>query len=357
MSRNTRANSIDERLYTATDHDNFIKRSKKHNAIPEEDTFHTPNQTDSPTTLFTQETNKRDLSSEFDEISIEMSTISYADIKDLIPKFDGEKKSLDEFIQIVDSLASQLTEEKDKKLFNLSVRSHLTNRAFNSIRHLQVATWAQIRQSLKDKLNPLDATTCYNALTHAKQTQNESITDFAMKVETLLTNLNRSSTIDANEETRKFVQTNNEKLAKRAFENGIMNFQLKTLIIAKNKNTLESAIKEALDLDSSGDYSNKEKKLSKICKFCKKKGHSEEDCYKKKSKSAENTADGEDKPDKVCTFCKRKGHTVQECRTKARSKGNGHKSHDAKAHVVATEDTDNEDETVTLEDLESSNLN
>lgn len=98
--------------------------------------------------------------------------IVYKDIKDLIPKYSGERKGLDEFIQTIDALASQLTEERDKKLCNLSVKTHLKDKAFNTIRHLQNPTWEVIKQALKDKLNPLDAISCYNALTHAKQTNN-----------------------------------------------------------------------------------------------------------------------------------------------------------------------------------------
>jgi hypothetical protein len=278
-----------------------------------------------------------------------MSTISYSDIKDLIPWYDGEKaNSLDEFIQIVDSLASQLIEVKGKLLFNLSVKSHLSKKAFNSIRHLNNATWDQIKQNLKDKLNPLDATTCYNALTHAKQEQTESMTDFALRVENLLTNLNRSSTIDADQNTRKYVQTSNEKLAKRAFENGIQNFKLETLAIAKNKDTLEDAIKEVLDLDSSREYRNTEKRASgpptnvKFCGICKRRGHLETDCFKKNIKKEDAPVEHATNS-KFCKYCKKKGHEIQECR--ARERNNERKNRTRVIHAEDAEDS------VTLEEL------
>lgn len=218
-----------------------------------------------------------------------MAAITYSDLKDLIPRYDGNKNKLDEFIQTVDSLETQLTEDRDKKLFDLSVKSHLTGTAFNAIRHLKVTTWPEIKKSLKDKLNPLDATTCYTALTHVKQNQNENMTDFAIRVETLLTNLNRSSTIGAENATIKYVHASNERLAKRAFENGILNFKLKTLIIAKNQDTLERAIIEALDLDSTGEFKNYEKRNNtsnnkKFCGFCKRSNHTESECFKKNKK-------------------------------------------------------------------------
>lgn len=367
MARHTRTTSIDDVLFTAADHDKLTKRVKK---LPEvrEDAFFTPNSnTNSPQNSNNEDetsnflnTTRRNLSTEFADSKLDttileretMSSITYSDIKDVIPRYDGERaNSLDEFIQIVDSLASQLTEAKDKLLFNLSVKSHLSNKAFNSIRHLNNATWEQIKQNLKDKLNPLDATTCYNALTHAKQGQSESMTDFALRVENLLTNLNRSSTIDADETTRRYVQTNNEKLAKRAFENGILNFKLKTLSIAINKNTLEDAIKEVLDLDSSGEYRNTEKRVTgpptnaKFCIICKRKGHVETDCFKKVNIKKEDEPIEHATNNKFCKYCKKKGHEIQECQ--AREKNNERKN---RTRVVHTEETD-DDDSVTLEEL------
>lgn len=395
-SRLTRANSVDSKLYTTKDLEQLLKKNRQQK-IDEEEKFYsplklnspnliragnappgeTPLQTENatPTAAYTETATTSAASTENTNISTEPPSsppandqrrqsntnssnmaIVYKDIKDLIPKYNGERKGLDEFIQTIDALASQLTEDRDKKLFNLSVKTHLKDKAFNTIRHLQNPTWEVIKQALKDKLNPLDATSCYNALTHAKQTNNESITDFAMKVETLLTNLNRSSTIEASEATRKYVQDSNEQLAKRAFENGILNFQLKTLIIAKNKKTLEEAIREALDMDSSGEYRNTDTRKGKNCNFCKKKGHLENDCYKKNATKEENPET--EKTDKTCTFCKRKGHTIQECRTKARSNSSNYRNQDAKTHVVTTTESDNEeDDTVTVEDLESNHLN
>lgn len=415
-SRHTRANSTDSRLYTAKDLEDLFKKKKLPPILTEEDTYHTPQKWHSPkisqsapesptpttsateeegnnakpsaaisglttanqTTVHASNTHNQDIqapataattstgqppnppqentSNQTESKRVNMAIV-YKDIKDLIPNYSGERKGLDEFIQTIDSLASQLTEDRDKKLFNLSVKTHLKDKAFNTIRHLQNPTWGEIKQALKDKLNPLDATSCYNALTHAKQISNESITDFAMKVETLLTNLNRSSTIDASETTRKYVQDGNEQLAKRAFENGILNFQLKTLIIAKNKKTLESAIREALDMDSTGEYKNTETKKSRTCNLCKKRGHLEHECFKKNAATKENNPEAE-KTEKVCSFCKRKGHTVQECRTKNRSQSSGYRSQEAKAHVIATTDSDNDDDdAVTVEELESNHLN
>lgn len=248
-----------------------------------------------------------------------------------------------------------MTQDKDKKLLNLSIKSHLRDKAFNTIRHLINPTWNDIKQTLKDKLNPLDATTCYNQLTHAKQKPNETVTEYAIKVGTLLTNLNRSSTIDASEATKKYVQDSNEQSVKRAFEHGILNFQLKTLIIAKNKKSLDEAIREALDMDSSGEYNNKDSKSKKFCNFCKRKNHNENECFKKKgnngsngkTESAPTSSDNSKTETKFCKYCKKKGHLIQDCR--ARERNNDQKSKDARTKTVKTEE---DDDYVTLESLE-----
>lgn len=387
--RQTRTTSLDERLYTAEDLDRLLKRKPKPILENEDERFFTPTK-QSPKTLRsppdqrpqqagpsrqapeeqstptnTNYTNSSGNRAPTDpspthtgETQIQnqnnMSTISYKDIKDLIPKYDGDRKGLDEFVTIIDALASQLTEDKDKKLLNLSIKSHLRDKAFSTIRHLINPTWEQIKQTLKDKLNPLDATTCYNALTHAKQRTNESVTEYAIRVGTLLTNLNRSSTIDANEITQKYVQDSNEMLAKRAFEHGIMNFQLKTLIIAKNKKSLDEAIREALDMDSSGEYHNREASSTtkKFCNFCKKRNHTETECFKKKNTGKVSTAtpsgpsDSPKKEGKFCKYCKKPGHLIQECR--ARERNNAQKTSETRTKIIK----EGNEELVTLEELE-----
>lgn len=71
-----------------------------------------------------------------------MSTITYADIKDLIPKYKGEPNKLEEVIQTNDAIYAQMTDGVDKKIFHFTVKTRLTERAFDAIKTVaDTSTW------------------------------------------------------------------------------------------------------------------------------------------------------------------------------------------------------------------------
>jgi hypothetical protein len=89
MARQTRTNSLDERLFTAADHDRITKRVRK---LPEvrEDEFYTPNSnTNSPQDSPNEDrassflnTTRRNLSTEFNDSKIETQ---YSNKKQCLP--------------------------------------------------------------------------------------------------------------------------------------------------------------------------------------------------------------------------------------------------------------------------------
>lgn len=81
---------------------------------------------------------------------------------------------------------------------------------------------AVIREALKPKINPQNSQCSYTQLTRAKLFKNEYIRDYASRIETLLTNLNRSTASNDNT-INTHVEKTNGQLAKRTFEFGLNN--------------------------------------------------------------------------------------------------------------------------------------
>lgn len=73
-----------------------------------------------------------------DALNETMAAITYADIKDLIPKYKGEPNKLEEVIQTNDAIFAQLSDPIDKKLFNLTVKTRLTKGLSTPLRQWRI---------------------------------------------------------------------------------------------------------------------------------------------------------------------------------------------------------------------------
>lgn len=256
-----------------------------------------------------------------------MAAISYSDIKDLIPRYKGEPSKLEEVIQTNDSIYAQLDKDIDKKLFNLTVKTRMTEKAFDAIKTVaDTSTWPKIKEALKLKISPINSQCSYTQLTRARQYNGESIGDYASRVETLLTNLNRSTATTDNT-INAHVEKTNGQLAKRTFEFGLINREIRTILLAKTTESLNESIETAVELDSYGEFSNnsqsnipnKQKYVAKqtptkSCNFCNKKGHVEGECYSKLNKIGKNGPKPTSQVGALfCNYCKETDHEIGNC--------------------------------------------
>lgn len=193
------------------------------------------------------------------------------------------------------------------------------------------STWPLIKEALKSKINPQNSQCSYTQLTRAKQFSSESIRDYASRIETLLTNLNRS-TATADNTINAHVEKTNSQLAKRTFEFGLNNREIRTILLAKSTASLDDAIDTAVELDSYGEFTNTsasvgqkytpKQKPTKICSFCNKKGHLENECFTKLNKDKENRP--QPKEGKLfCNYCKESDHEIGDCTKRPKRRDNG----------------------------------
>lgn len=224
-------------------------------------------------------------------------------IKAMIPKCDDELKNLAAFIGMCDRLHRKIRAE-DRPMFCLMVLSRASEGSmYDLVKDLpDEATWEDVKAALSPETTPpMGRTAAQAQISNLKQKNNESIQEYAKRSRAYLRQLNEAVCAEATtEETKKFVKVENERIAKRAFEDGIFSSDLRIYTRTMNKKNLAEVIEEALD---------NEARMVPVrpittCTHCKKNGHSAENCFAKKNEQ------------KTCNFCKQKGHTEEHCRRK-----------------------------------------
>lgn len=245
--------------------------------------------------------------------------VTYADIKDLIPSYGGDPAKLDQYISAADTLYIQLADDHNRKLFLLAIRTKLRDKAFEAVRNLtDVWNWRELRRLLREKIAPVTPEHAYAQLSRVRQQENESITDYTCRVEGLLALLNRASADPAPTGAREHVRSTNARLAKKSFELGLANRDIRTIVLSANHATLALAAQAAGELEATGRFSYNKRpqgKPGQVCGFCKKPNHSYDECRNRKAKETQKPAEnGPEK--KFCKHCRKPGHLISDCYSK-----------------------------------------
>lgn len=228
-------------------------------------------------------------------------------IRAMIPKCDDELKNLAAFIGMCDRLHRKIRVE-DRPMFCLMVLSRASESSlYDLVKDLpDEATWEDVKTALSTETTPpMSRTAAQAQISNLKQKNSESMQDYAKRARAYLRQLNEAVCVEATtEETKKFVKVENERIAKRAFEDGIFSSDLRMYTRTLNKKNLADAIEEALD---------NEARMVPVrpittCSHCKKAGHVAENCFTKKNEQ------------KTCNICKLKGHTEEHCRKRNATK-------------------------------------
>jgi len=221
---------------------------------------------------------------------------------------------------------------KPRLLQGIMIR--LTNKARAAIKFRTINTWNELKETLKNSLEPKRTTThLYLELYSSKQRPNEDVASYSSRIESLQTLILEQETSGKTLEAATALENSLKAQTIQVFIEGLGN--LKDFIKARNPPTLDKAIQAAREeervrksLEESKRFyevPNKQhngktpnKKPSTPCFHCGKMGHWARDCRSQQSTS--NSGNSTNHPPKVtvntitCRYCKKPGHTKEVCR-------------------------------------------
>lgn len=211
-------------------------------------------------------------------LSLNMA-IPIKDITDLIKEYKGEEKGLNSFIKNIDKLWTHIEnyDQGDKTRFLLVLQLKLTEKAADATKDVTFDNWTDVKKALKEKINPQkNVEKAELKLAAVKQQPNEEVEQFAKRVEDLMENLNKSFDLEGNNE---LIKKQNDRRAKKAFEDGLSNTELKNKAISRGTKSL----RDSIDYVTEQELRQSEMKSitpEKFCKYCKATNHDINECHK-----------------------------------------------------------------------------
>lgn len=266
---------------------------------------------------FNQEKLSLELNLENWSISDNMADIPIKDITDLIKEYKGEEKDLNTFIKNIDKLWNYIDgyTQNDKNRFMLVLQLKLTEKAADATKEVDFNEWGPVKTALKENINPQkNIEKAELKLNTVKQNIKEDVEDYAKRVEELLENLNKSFSFDAGNE---IVKMENDRKARKAFENGLFDASLRDRAIARGNKTFKDSVDYVTEQELR-QTEFKTKNFDMYCNFCKTKTHHTKDCRRRSSENSSQERKTE--KDVTCYLCNKKGHYASECRTRNDSK-------------------------------------
>lgn len=249
---------------------------------------------------------------------------------DFITTYKGERETLAAFLTNCQN-ALELAVENQKKLLLKFMISKLQGKA-------QIACSNRVFESFEDlktflKLN-FGERKHYNhlllELQSCKQLQNESVSEFALRVENCLTDL--QSEIHNSDSLKKDLPGRiamTEDLALHTFSLGLKSF-LSNFVRSQSPKNFNTAVNIAIEEEKIQNMHVKPAapRPSKFCQICRRAGHSETECFSKVKKdfpkpnnnrpqfNTTSFPSSSKRPTSpiTCSYCKNVGHHISQCR-------------------------------------------
>lgn len=241
-----------------------------------------------------------------------MAPIPIREITDLIREYDGNDDTLNSFIKNTEKLWIHIADysDEDKNRFMLILQLKLINKAAEATKETEFDNWENVKKDLLENINPqTNIERAELKLTTVSQERNENLEDYAKRVESLLHNLNKSFSVVKNDEV---IAVESDRKARRSFENGISNRDLRNKAIARGSKTLKETIDYVIEQELRQFQFKQRDFEEKYCGFCKFKGHTYQEC-RKKNANRNASFGNENKKEVVCFKCNKKGHYANEC--------------------------------------------
>lgn len=264
-----------------------------------------------------QEEERNNLTHSLNNWSVsEMGDIPIKDITDLIKEYKGDEKELNTYIKNTDKLWNHIENytEMDKSRFLLILQLKLTEKAAEATKEAQFDSWEEVKKALKDNINPQkNIEKAELKLTTIRQLEKEDVETYAKRVEELLDNLNKSFDVDASNE---IIKKENDRKARKAFENGLYNKELRDKAITRGNRTFKESVDYVTEQELRLSEFNPNKSEDLYCNYCRTKTHNTQDCRSKRN-LGRNSQDSRNSREITCYKCNKKGHYASECRSES----------------------------------------
>lgn len=206
------------------------------------------------------------------------------DVTRLIPEYDGKEKTLDSFIKKIDKLWTYIAEfdDNDRTQFLLVLQLKLVDKAAEAVQDNEFEDWEAVKTDLIEHITPHRNTEKSELkLCTIKQKFEEDVETYAKRIEDALDTLNRSFSQEDQNET---IKKENDRKARKTFENGLNDSRLRNKAISRASNTLKEAVDYVIEQELR--YSELKPTLSpNFCTYCKRPGHTLSECRTRKSPS------------------------------------------------------------------------
>lgn len=196
-----------------------------------------------------------------------MANLTYTDLINAIPQFDGKETEIESFITTCDTYNGLINEDR-RGTFLAIVTKKLRGEALAKVQPiLDYTSWDALKRALQDKLKkPISFEYAQEKLINIVQGRDENFEKYAERLKKALAKLNGASrTLTMDGGALRMLKKANEKLAIRKFEQNTYNKDVKIMLSATRNETLEEAIAFALDKELSFGTI-----LTKTCNYCKK---------------------------------------------------------------------------------------
>lgn len=167
----------------------------------------------------------------------------------LLPAMDGTEEGTKQLLDCIELYNELLDENGKKLLITYVLKSRLSQ---NAKMRLEKA-YASVDLLVKDiKLHLLTkkSAPALSTQLHTVKQNHRNIQEFGQEIEQLLVNLTLSQA-DGDDEAVKVLTKVNEKIAINTFANGLKNSEIRTIIKARNYDTLKDAVCAASEVDNS----------------------------------------------------------------------------------------------------------
>lgn len=179
-------------------------------------------------------------------LMVKMDLNELSSISKLIPVFTGKKDELHSFVTNLNMVFKTIKEEKQQFFFDFVFESRLDLKVQNRVKRDSMPTnVSELINILKKTYKPVrSANNVLNELTHITQ-KGESVTNFAGKIESLISELNEIQISEIGEEGRSSIIKANNMIAFNSFKNGLKDQQAVTTIEASRVKAFTEALEIA----------------------------------------------------------------------------------------------------------------